>query len=914
MTLTYRSPESDHPWLLLRQVDDWGLPAYDLLRPPARFWADGTAMPPAWRAGVDASRVSPEPLPTDLLRALPAKETWHGMSRRSLHRLFAWFLITEDPQRRLDVQPVATLAHQVSIVHHIIQEPHLQSVLIADEVGLGKTIEAALLVKQLLAQQPGLRVLYLAPARLVANVRREMERLELRFRSWVAGPARDTHLDDQLVIASIHRAVVPGNFDDFVSKSRWDMIIVDECHHLSAWGPNGGSASRKYRLVNELRARLRPSGRLVLLSGTPHQGHGERFENVLRLLCRAGEPLSAIAGRVIYRTKEDVRDWDGRPLFPLRRVNPPIVLDLGAAHRGWLRSIHHLFEPAQSEADDVRRRAAGWRCGQALQWATSSIEAGLGYLVRQAMRAGWTPKQRALSEALAALRPYRAGPEDEPVGQLYERVARELRVQADTGTIEDIEDTADSDDATQVWVPNELALERSIVDGIALLASERDTKWEALAPVLRAAGSEKVVFFAQPIETVMALVRYLQRTTGVAPALIIGNQAEQERQTQVAQFWASTGPQFLVSSRAGGEGLNLQIARRLVHVDVPWNPMELEQRVGRVHRFLSRKTIIVDTLVVKDSREADMYEVARAKMREIASSLAPDDARFEALFSRVMSVVPPDELQSVLAQGAIGPLSQDQTGAVCALVAEGFRNWQTFHDRYSDRQRQIEDLPPGEATWDDVERFAVTLRDAVITEGLSAMRFEHRDGEVVEATVAARALKLGDVVFGVGDYGGMPIIDTDGRPLRQVGLNTPELQDVLREAAFPRDVAGAAHLRWPDDLPCPVAGRRPFAVLVLVRVPVRLVDGSAQELGPELLVWAGSTFPLPEVVGHQKGLLVRGLLAGVVRRDPEAAPELVEGLHDQLVALGRDLRAPTDTERAHQIRAAVIPLLAAVVA
>src|SRR6476660_3465830 len=121
MTLTFRSAEADHPWVLLRQVDDFGLPAYDLVRPPERFWADGTTIPPAWRAAVDANRVKPELLPTELLRALPAKDSWHAMTRRSLDRLFAWFLVSEDPQRRLDVQPVATLAHQVSLVHHIIQ-------------------------------------------------------------------------------------------------------------------------------------------------------------------------------------------------------------------------------------------------------------------------------------------------------------------------------------------------------------------------------------------------------------------------------------------------------------------------------------------------------------------------------------------------------------------------------------------------------------------------------------------------------------------------------------------------------------------------------------------------------------------------------------------------------------------------
>ena len=63
----------------------------------------------------------------------------------------------------------------------------------------------------------------------------------------------------------------------------------------------------------------------------------------------------------------------------------------------------------------------------------------------------------------------------------------------------------------------------------------------------------------------------------------------------------------------------MQVARRLVHLDVPWNPMEMEQRIGRVHRFMSRRTILVDTVVAKDSREVDTYTFARAKLRTIGS-------------------------------------------------------------------------------------------------------------------------------------------------------------------------------------------------------------------------------------------------------------------------------------------------------
>ena len=81
-----------------------------------------------------------------------------------------------------------------------------------------------------------------------------------------------------------------------------------------------------------------------------------------------------------------MKDWFGNPVFPARQVNEPTVIDLGDEHRQWLRNIHDFYvQPSGSGKDkDPRKRAAGWRMAQALQWASSSINAGLGYLIRQA--------------------------------------------------------------------------------------------------------------------------------------------------------------------------------------------------------------------------------------------------------------------------------------------------------------------------------------------------------------------------------------------------------------------------------------------------------------------------------------------------------------------------------------------------
>src|SRR5262249_55909991 len=184
----------------------------------------------------------------------------------------------------------------------------------------------------------------------------------------------------------------------------WDVIVVDECHHLSDWAAGGGDPREKFKLVRDLIGRQRDDGRVLFLSGTPHQGHESRFANLLDLLQRPNESPESLRGRVIYRTKEDVRDWHGDPLFPTRQVNDPLVVDLGPLYRSWVQSIHDFYRPPKEarKTGEAQKRAAGWRWAQALQRAVSSPQAGLGDLVRQAIRGGQDLRSTAPAGARAA--------------------------------------------------------------------------------------------------------------------------------------------------------------------------------------------------------------------------------------------------------------------------------------------------------------------------------------------------------------------------------------------------------------------------------------------------------------------------------------------------------------------------------
>src|SRR5205823_2094392 len=137
-------------------------------------------------------------------------------------------------------------------------------------------------------------------------------------------------------------------------------------------------------------------------------------------------------------------------------------------------------------------------------------------------------------------------------------------------------------------------------------------------------------------------------------------------------------------------------------------PMDMEQRVGRVHRFGSRETIIVDTLVVKDSREADAFRIAREKLALITTTLVERE-RFESVFSRVMCLLPQDELQSVMLNQPSAPLNEHDEKRLSETVQEGFRVWKSFHDRFGEQQKSIRHQNPGLCTWDDVVYFLEQL-------------------------------------------------------------------------------------------------------------------------------------------------------------------------------------------------------------
>ena len=897
---------------LVRSAEDFGFQVYDLASLPLRLQGDSRRRPLV-ESNIDRRRVQVIASPAEMAvaRANYVDESWPTISSRALARLYAAFLVAEDPQRRLEARKAATLMHQVSLVRHILERPDLQRVLIADEVGLGKTIEAGLLIKALLERDPGIRVLYLAPARLVKNVSDEFrDKLDLDARVWVSGSLSNARLvSDWIVIASINKAVVGDNFDQVVDSGPWGLVIVDECHHLSDWDIDGGSPNQAFRLVSKLRADQSAQGRLVLMSGTPHQGNEARFLNILRLLSDDGKSVSGAEGRVIFRTKDRVLDWRGQPLFPTRDVRKPHVVALGERYERWYQRVGGLYEVAAP--GDSRSRATGWAKGQALQWAASSLQSGMGFLVRLAMRRlGWGLEMPVLRDALAVLRPYRGGAVDEPLPLLFDRMVRLARPATIDGI--DLGDVEAMEEGREPWLPDSMRLASLLREGVDLIEGDAGrAKWDAVFSLIEAAGGEKIVLFAQPVETVTLVAGLLESRYGVKPSLIIGNQSDDDRLAEVARFQADDGPQFLVSSRAGGEGLNMQRARRLIHLDVPWNPMEMEQRIGRIHRFGSRKTVLVDTVVVAGSREVDMYRIAREKLALVVRHLDPE--QFETLFGRVMSLVPPTEFESVMV-GFLndGPTDDRADFEIGRLVTAGYQSWSAFDDAYRHQAEQIRATSPGEARWADLGAFLVKYGGARDGEGATFSTFRFEDAEIVAVDERVPTIVLGGTNFSCGDTGGLNAVGRDNLVAVELGLNHELVQQVLHNSFRQDKVVGAAFVKSVDVSYSMCPAGETVVLLAFLR----------QELSHEAGQWVEGNLTLhtflvaasgdvQELDSCQRAELVRAL-QNVVRVKAPTLPSIFV----DIVAVERDLfdqlRRPAEAEIAKGTRFAVWPLAAVV--
>lgn len=583
---------------------------------------------------------------------------------------------------------VIPLPHQLKALTKAMSKKQVRY-LFADEVGLGKTIEAGLVMRELKLRGLAKRILVCAPKGLVSQWVSEMQtHFNEPFQLMLPGEQKPQNEHDN-VWSHYDQVVCPVDsikpiesrkgwslkqlneynklrFDDLLAAS-WDLIIIDEAHRL------GGSTDQvaRYKLGQGL-AEAAPY--LLLLSATPHQGKSDAFHRLMALLDAEAFPdVSSVSQErvqpFVVRTEKRIAiDGEGKPLFCPRQTE--MVAVAWQAQHGLQR---HLYEEVTEYIKE------GYNQAQAKQ------QNAIGFLM--------ILMQRLVSSSSAAI---------------SRTLARRLNVLENKRIEEELplafaDEWADLDGQTQLdellaQCQTSLENEKNEVRRLLALAeqcvsAENDAKAEALLDWLYRLQQEegdpylKMLVFTEFVPTQEMLAQFFVER-GISVVSLNGSMDLSERKKVQAAFASDT--RILISTDAGGEGLNLQFCHVIVNYDMPWNPMRMEQRIGRVDRIGQQHIVRALNFVLEDTVEHRVREVLEAKLQIILDEFGVDKTSdvldssaanhlFDELF--ITSITDPALMDQELAKalntlrdGAVDKRQQDALfGGGDPLSAEDYR-------------------------------------------------------------------------------------------------------------------------------------------------------------------------------------------------------------------------------------------------
>ncbi|MFB8922798.1 SNF2-related protein [Xanthomonas arboricola pv. juglandis] len=561
---------------------------------------------------------------------------------------------------RIDLLP-----HQVVLTHRIATASP-RRYLIADEVGLGKTIEAALILRELASRGELTRALMVVPAGLVNNWHRELnEVFNLDFEVFgsegdITDRKTNAFAKHDRLIASIDTLKRPARIKRLLDAPRWDLVVFDEAHHLTAHRTGGKvRKTENYKLAEALKDHARD---LLLLSATPHQGNHFQFWMLAQLLNPTlfGSPEDMLENRhrlntvMFRRTKADACQPDGSPLFARRWVHTESFL-MNQEERLFYEKLREYLEDG---FDLARRqgnqgRALGFLMAIFQKIAASSFAAVRRTLKRRLLmltlheallrdkeldiegRERLTEEARGLIHAEFGLAKDSIGRSevDRVLADLKYRLVKKL----DEEALEMASDPYGSEysvthaeEAASAVVDLHLPEERlRIGDLLRIFPQQRETKAQKLLDGLghlwRQDANEKIVIFATYLGTVDLIAREIEQTYPGQGVVVLRGGDHGAKLAAEKKFRLKDGPRVLVCTAAGREGLNLQFARILFNFDLPWNPMDMEQRIGRIHRYGQRDTAQVYNLVLSDTIEGRIFLLLDEKLTEIARTVGKVD-------------------------------------------------------------------------------------------------------------------------------------------------------------------------------------------------------------------------------------------------------------------------------------------------
>jgi superfamily II DNA or RNA helicase len=542
-----------------------------------------------------------------------------------------------DPRLAVHLSLLEPLPHQIQAVYGAMLPRHPLRFALCDDPGAGKTIMAGLYIKELLLRGDLRRCLIVAPGGLVTQWQDEMgDRFDLPFsiltRDMIETSATaDPFTEHDLLIARLDHLARNDELVDRLSRTEWDLAVVDEAHRMSAhrFGAEV-KETKRYRLGKVLG---QVSRHFLLMTATPHTGKDEDFQLFLALIdpdrfegrppSNTGQPAPDVSDLMRRMVKEKLLRFDGRPLFPERRATTvayplsPAEADLYEQVTAYVRDEMNLADRLTAEGEGRRGNRVGFAATVLQRRLASSPEAIYQSLSR---------RRRRLSERLAE---ERAGRQARPLTDQGPDIDEDDLEDLDSDEIEQIEEAV-LDEATAARTLAELEAEVVTLARLEVLAetvrrSGQDRKWTELVGLLEQTDQlddqgarRKLIVFTEHRDTLNHLVGRLRTWFGRPEAVVAihGGVHRDDRRRIQEVFTQDRDCAVLVATDAAGEGINLQRAHLLVNYDLPWNPNRIEQRFGRVHRIGQQHVCHLWNLVAENTREGEVYVKLLTKLEE----------------------------------------------------------------------------------------------------------------------------------------------------------------------------------------------------------------------------------------------------------------------------------------------------------
>ena len=572
-----------------------------------------------------------------------------------------------DPVLAVHTSLVDPLPHQITAVYETMLPRQPLRFLLADDPGAGKTIMAGLLIKELIARGDLQRCLIVCPGSLAEQWQDELyRRFHLPFEILTndkleAARTGNWFLESNLVIARLDKLSRDESVQEKLKTPdcRWDLIVCDEAHKMSATVFGGEvKYTKRYRLGQLLSTLTR---HFLLMTATPHNGKEEDFQLFMALLdgdrfegrFRDGAHVTDVSDLMRRMVKEKLLKFDSTRLFP-ERIAYTMPYKLSDAEARLYKEVtdyvREEFNRAEKLENDKRAGTVGFALTILQRRLASSPEA-----IYQSLRRRRERLESRLRELEILQRGSKAALIVASEGPVLDAEAVEDLEEAPADELDAVEEEI-LDQATAARSMSELRAEIETLKGLeasalAVRRSGTDTKWRELASLLgeiftpAALGGrvgetpppyvvgpipppvhsphQKLVLFTEHRDTLNYLENRITTLLGRSESVVMihGGMGREQRMKAQESFKHDPQVQILLATDAAGEGINLQRAHLMVNYDLPWNPNRIEQRFGRIHRIGQTEVCHLWNLVAEETREGDVYRRLLDKLEQARQSL-----------------------------------------------------------------------------------------------------------------------------------------------------------------------------------------------------------------------------------------------------------------------------------------------------